>query len=213
MEVEQPMHIYEYTKLQLNENEFNNLVFMNAPSHWKDDAKNHKFLICICGSPLNEVVDKLTKESGIDLNSATAAKVFEKVFHIKETSKKGKRQSWFQRQLNMSKEFEKNKMNDLWIRNLRPSERKDNPNGSFYIQDGICRSLVYAMKIKHEGVTYCPVKAIHATSWDLATGFFFNHRPKTAKALEHNGVLKHQKNLIKTFTLPSNIQINMYERD
>lgn len=207
------MHVYEYTKLQLNEVEFNNLVFMNAPRHWKEDDENHKFLNCICGTPLYKVVDKLIKESGIDPNDATATKVFENVRHIKATSKNEKRKSWFNRQFKMSDTFDIKKMDDLWIRNLTESERKDNPNGSFYIRDGICRSTVYAMKVKLKELTYCPIKAIHATSWELTTGIFFNNKPKSAEKLEHNGELTSRKNLIKELELSSNIQINMYERN
>lgn len=207
------MHIYEYTKLQLNEKEFRNLVFMHAPRRWKDDAENHKFLICICRSPLYKVVERLIKESGADPNNATATDVFENVLHIKATNRNRERQSWFKRQLRMSKEFDKEQMNELWIRNLTTNERKDNLNGSFYIQDGICRSTVYAMKVKLKELPYSPVNAMHATSWNLATGIFLQSLPQKAEELEADGEFQYNKKIINEYTLPVGIQINTYERE
>ena len=81
-------------------------------------------------------------------------------------------------------------MRELWIRNLtdyREGERESCPEGSFYIEDGNHRALVYAVILEcGNGVSYENVKALHATSWDIADGIL-GHPCQPAKALERDG--------------------------
>ena len=89
-------------------------------------------------------------------------------------------------------------MDRLWIRNPTHwqngngewvGERIEKPECSFYITDGNHRALVYAMYIACSKDAYEPVKALHATSWDIASGIL-GWQPQAAQALEHDGKLK-----------------------
>ena len=116
--------------------------------------------------------------------------------------------------MRISQCFDKDRMGELWIRNLSNysgGEREECPTGSFYVEDGNHRALVYAMYIACGRMEYSPVDAIHATSWDLASGIL-NFRPQRAASLEHNGELQNKKRLGNEFQLPIGIQINTYER-
>ena len=79
------------------------------------------------------------------------------------------------------------------------------------MEDGNHRALVYAMYIELWEMDYNPVDAIHAMSWDIATGIL-NFRPEKAASLEHNGELEDKKRLRKEFTLPIGMQIKTYKR-
>ena len=202
--------LYELTKLRLDEKEFFNLIFMNAPSKWENDEKNHKFLLCICKTTLKDVIEKIINKSGIDRQNTTPTQIFESI----DVSAIGEPQPWFQSHAKISRFFDENKMGDLWVRNLSKysgGERENCLNGSFYLDDGNHRALVYAMYVKLGKMNYSPVNAMHATSWDIATGVL-GFRPERAKSLEHEGKLQHPKHLIQEFTLPIGIEINTYKR-
>ncbi len=202
--------LYELTKLRLDEEEFFNLLFMNAPSKWENDEKNHKFLLCICKTTLKDVVEKVINKSGIDRQKATPTQIFESI----DVSAIGEPHPWFYHHAEISRKFDKNKIGDLWIRNLSNypgGERENCPNGSFYLDDGNHRALVYALYIKLGKMVYSPVDAMHATSWDIATGVL-GFRPERTASLEHQGKLQHPKHLIKKVTLPIGIEINTYKR-
>lgn len=201
--------LYEFTKLRLTKDEFFNLVFMNEPPHWKDNPEKYKFLLSLCGRSLKTVVKKVKKESSYEGQNPTD--VFK---GINVVSKDGGN-PWFQRHVKISQDFDKKRMDKLWIRNLSdyPGGEKDKcPSGSFYVEDGNHRALVYAMYIKLGKVEYSSVDAIHATSWDIAAGIL-NFLPERAASLEYNGELQDKKRLRKEFFLPIGIQINTYERD
>ena len=200
--------LYEFTKLELSEEEFFNLVFMNAPPAWEDRPEKHKFLLSICRVPLKEVVKKVVKESSYNGDDPT--EVFKNIDVVTESSSK----PWFERHVRISQCFDKDRMGELWIRNLSNysgGEREECPTGSFYVEDGNHRALVYAMYIACGRMEYSPVDAIHATSWDLASGIL-NFRPQRAASLEHDGELQDKKDLGNEFQLPIGIQINTYER-
>lgn len=102
---------------------------------------------------------------------------------------------WFRDHMLLSKGFEKEVMGELWIRNLTDydgGERWNCGNGSFYIEDGNHRALVYAMILEcnkeNDDFSYDPVKALHATSWDIADGIL-GHSCQPAHALELDGKL------------------------
>ena len=207
--------LYEFTKLKLSEEEFFNLVFMNASPSWKSKPDEHKFLLSICGVSLKEVVKKVVEEASYDGSDPT--EVFRNIDVVTESSNK----PWFERHVCISQCFDKDRMGELWIRNLsdyvdqngkREGERKKCPAGSFYVDDGNHRALVYAMHIKFGKMRYNSVNAIHATSWDITSGVL-NFRPQRAASLEYNGELQDQKTLSKEFQLPIGIQIKTYKRD
>lgn len=201
--------LYEFTQLELSEDEFFNLVFMNAPGTWKNKPEEHKFLLSICKVPLKAVVEKVIAESSYSGHDPT--KVFKNIDVVAESEDK----PWFEHHANISRGFDKDRMGELWIRNLSNysgGEREECPTGSFYVEDGNHRALVYAMYIKFGKMDYSPVEAIHATSWDIATGIL-NFRPEKAVSLEHNGHLQDKKLLRGKSELPIGIQINTYERN
>ncbi|MYA70599.1 hypothetical protein F4009_24230 [Candidatus Poribacteria bacterium] len=206
--------LYEFTKLKLSEEEFFNLVFMNASPSWESKPDEHKFLLSICGVSLKEVVKKVVEESSY--NGSNPTEVFRNIDVVTESSNK----PWFERHVSISQCFDKDRMGELWIRNLsdyvgrngkRAGERKKCPGGSFYVDDGNHRALVYAMHIKFGKMRYNSVNAIHATSWDLASGIL-NFRPERAASLEHSGELQDKKILRNEFQLPIGIQIKTYKR-
>lgn len=201
--------LYEFTRLRLERCEFDNLVFMNAPGSWKAEPKKNRFLLSICRLTLKEVVEKVIEESTFKGDNPT--KVFNNIDN--------ERSSWFEPHANISLSFDKSRMGNLWIRNLSSysnpqgkGERQDCPNGSFYVDDGNHRALVYAMYVRLGKMEYTPVDAIHATSWDIATGIL-DFRPERAASLEYNGELQDTKSLRKEFQLPIGIQVKTYKRD
>lgn len=206
--------LYEFTKLTLSEDEFFNLVFMNASPSWESKPDEHKFLLSICGISLKKAVKKVVGESSY--NGSVPTEVFRNIDVVTESSNK----PWFERHVSISQCFDKNRMGELWIRNLsdyvgpdrKPAgERNKCPTGSFYVDDGNHRALVYAMYIEFGKMEYSPVDAIHATSWDLASGIL-NFQPQRADSLEHNGELQDKKILRSEFQLPIGIRIKTYKR-
>ena len=167
---------YEFTKFDLTENEFNNLVFMGAPSSWKEcknENKSYNFLYDLCHKPLKYVLKKVMR----DTNYSDPNLVFENLLDI---TAKDEDYPWFLQHLRISRHFNKELMGRLWVRNLTDYEGGANeddkcekykcPEGSFYMEDGNHRALVYAVHIACGVETYRPVKVLHATSWDIANG-------------------------------------------
>ncbi len=187
---------YEFTKFDLTEDEFNNLVFMGAPSHWKEaknESKSCNFLYDLCHKPLKYVVEKVMRGA----KHSDPNMVFERLLDIKT---KDEAYPWFLQHLRISQHFNKELMDRLWIRNLtkyddvgKPEgnkcERTKCPDGSFYLEDGNHRALVYAVHIVCGAESYRPVKVLHATSWDIANGIL-GHPCQPTKAIEDNGRLK-----------------------
>ena len=154
------------------------------------------------------MLKKVVKESSYNGDDPT--EVFKNIDVVTESSSK----PWFERHVRISQCFDKDRMGELWIRNLSNysgGEREECPTGSFYVEDGNHRALVYAMYIKFGKMEYSPVDAIHAMSWDLASGIL-NFRPQRAASLEHDGELQDKKDLRNEFQLPIGIQINTYKR-
>ena len=136
--------LYEFTELQLSEDEFFNLVFMNAPPSWEKKPKEHQFLLSLCKTSLKDVVKKVKEESSFKGRNPT--EVFGNIGVIAEDES----EPWFQHHVDISQSFDKNRMGELWIRNLSNydgGEKETCPNGSFYMEDGNHRALVYAMYI------------------------------------------------------------------
>ena len=181
---------------------------MNASPSWENKPDVHKFLLSICGISLKEVVKKVVKESSYNGDDPT--EIFKNIDAVAE----GENEPWFKHHANISQDFEKDRMGELWIRNLSNysgGEREKCLTGSFYVEDGNHRALVYAMYVKFGKVEYNPVDAIHATSWDIATGVL-GFRPERTASLENDGEIQVEKRLQEEFNLPIGIQIKTYER-
>ena len=230
--------LYEFTELQLDKEEFDNLVFMNAPPWWEEHyfpnypfEEEQKFLLSLCCQPLKEVVIKVMERAGIEKNSLTptvvkvgessgqqlnSTTIFEKLLDISARDKGGSSElePWFKSHENLSRCFNKDLMPPIWIRNLSDheyGERKKCPNGTFYIEDGNTRALIYALKVALEKVEYTPFPAIHATSWGIAAEIL-DHLPQKASELENNGVLPYKKHFKNGVRLPIGIRVDTYER-
>ena len=195
--------MYEYTKLQLTENEFNNLVFMGAPPWWTNEEEyapwcdqekcpkppvleEHKYLHSLCLKPLNYVVQKVIERSGLDRRNLNPTEVFEKIDLIARYDK----HPWFKQYVCLSRGFCKSLMGQIWIRNLTPHERNHCSSKTFYIEDGNHRALVYATHIACGTATYETVEAIHATSWEEGASKKFCHSVQPPSNLENNGKLQ-----------------------
>lgn len=192
---------YELTEFELTEkDDFDNLVFMGAPSTWKEsknESTSYKFLYDLCHKPLKYVVEKVMRGE----KHSDPTLVFEELLDIKA---KNEEYPWFLPHMRISQHFNKELMDRLWIRNLTKyddgdkneddkCERNKCPEGSFYMEDGNHRALVYAVHIACGVKTYRPVKVLHATSWDIANGLL-GHSCQPAKAIENNGKLKLKDN-------------------
>ena len=78
------------------------------------------------------------------------------------TSMKNK---WFAGCIAMNGTFDPRLLRELWVRDLLPHEKNQSPNGTYYIEDGSHRSLVYALNLEFNVVEYIPVKIIWCKSW------------------------------------------------
>jgi hypothetical protein len=196
--------MYKFTKLQLTENEFNNLAFMGPPPWWIGEEEypdwynkekcpklpvqeEHKFLHSLCLKPFKHVVQKVIERSGLDGQNLKPTEVFENIDIIARYDK----EPWFKQHTYLSRHFRKSLMGTIWIRNLAPNERNQCSSKTFYVEDGNHRALVYAAHIACGVTTYEPVEAIHATSWEPASKTL-GHSVQPATVLENNGKL--QKN-------------------
>ena len=93
--------LYEFTELCFEKDEFDNLVFMNAPPDWESRPEKHKFLLSICKVTLRKVVEKVIKESNYEGNNPT--KVFENIDVIAESEDR----PWFEPHVHISRSFDK----------------------------------------------------------------------------------------------------------
>ena len=216
--------LYDFTKLYLKKCEFDNLVFMGPPSWWYNEeeyppgwdkekdpepppiGKDTEFLVSLCYNPLKDVVNKVIDKSGLRGQNLTPTEVFENM----DVIARGEKYPWFKPHARLSRCFNKGLMDKLWIRNLTRHERESAQNGSFYTEDGNHRALVYALYIELTEMEYKPVKAIHATSWDIASGIL-GHLPQPAHALEKDGKLERNKHRKEKFSLPIGIDIQVNE--
>lgn len=199
--------MYEFTNLQLSREEFNNLVFMGPPSSWKKEKQKHEFLLSLSYKNLKYVAQKVIEKAGIKGRDPNPTEVFENIDIIPA----GDETPWFKRHACLSQHFHKSLMGKIWIRNLTKfegGERDKCPTGTFYIEDGNHRALVYAVHIECGTATYEPMDAIHATSWDLASGIL-GHPVQSAHVLENNGRLQdNNRRLVSQFCM----HLDRYER-
>ena len=188
---------YEFTEVELTHTEFNNLVFMGPPPIWrkyKDEDEKLSFLHDLCFKPLKDVVQRVMKRSRFSgktiLDPTDVFKSLnEQNIRSKNDDGSDANRPWFRDHEILCDGFKKEVMGQLWIRNLTQyegGERTLCPDGSFYIEDGNHRALVYGVRLALDKENYEPVKALHATSWDIADGIL-GHPCQAADNLEHGG--------------------------
>ena len=192
--------MYKFTKLDLTEEEFFNLHFMNSPPC----GFQNDFLDSICSLPLKHVADKVIKESRYNGDDPT------KIFRGIDAKPKNETTPWFEHHALISEHFHRKLMDRLWIRNLmkgESGERCKQPECSFYVVDGNHRALVYAVHVLCGKESYQPVKALHGTSWDIASGIL-GWQPNPASALENDGKLIGRTG---TYKCQLHMHIELYE--
>ena len=194
---------YEYTKLELNKEEFENLIFMGPPPIWEKHPQEHSFLLSLCFKPLKDVVRLVMEETHKEKTSALS--VFEGLQHIKVRNEEV---SWFKKHFSISRAFDKSLMDRLWIRNITKGGREKESGGQFYLQDGNHRALVYAVALRCSGLSYEKVEALHATSWDIVQGIL-GYSIQSAHELENEGIFNQGGRYeVSGFDAP----ITLYER-
>ena len=138
----------EFTRLELTENQFNNLVFMGPPPWWTekdryppwcDPGKTPKqpvregdrFLHDLGFKPLHHVAQKVIERSGLEGQKLDPTKVFKNI----DIRARYDRDPWFGRHAHLSQSFHKMLMSAIWIRNLASHERNEsNQDSKFYIE-------------------------------------------------------------------------------
>jgi len=163
---------YEFTNMNLSREEFDKLIFMVNPREWEDHPHDpsYKFLLGICYNQLKDVVQKVINES--ENVAKSAVEVFRGLRHIRV--KEGDH-PWFERHLILAEHFNKSLMTKLRIRNRTEGGPEQDSGGNFYIQDGIHRALVYAVRVECGEEKYDDVEVLHASSWDVAMGILAYH--------------------------------------
>ena len=143
----------EFSERKLCCKQFRDLVFMLAP---KEENWEMKFPLrhLLCGTTLETIVNlKKIRHKG---NNPI------EIFH--ELSKED---DWFKRHFVLSTRFDPRLMGHLWIRDLRTHGEEQHIKGSFYIEDGGHRALVYALYLACGQLDYnkIPVVTYHAATW------------------------------------------------
>lgn len=212
--------LYDFTEVLLDKEEFDNLVFMNPPPWWEEHSfpnnpltEEQSFLVCLCRRPLKEVVQKVKKRAGYEERGGNSPAIFKELLNITARAKDGsdEQRPWFMDHKELNQGFKKDFMPPIWIRNLSSDERKSCPDGTYYIEDGNTRSLIYMLKVILEEEKYTPFPAIHATSWGIAAEIL-GHLPQKASQLENNGVFPYKRRFKEGVRLPIGIRVDTYER-
>lgn len=144
----------KFCEKELSAKEFHRLVFMQAPSkeNWE---KSFPLRNSICGKSLETIVEKIKNKGSNPVE----------IFH-----KLSKGDDWFEQYLVRSVRFDPRLMGHLWVRDLRAFEEERGINGSFYIEDGSHRALVYALYLAfpEQELDYdkTPVMVYHAKTWE-----------------------------------------------
>ena len=144
-----------YETINLDEAQFRNLVFMEANNYvW---LANHELVgkLTPCGEPrtLQDVVERIVTEYG----GLSSIEIFKRL---------SDNEPWFDGCFITSARFDYRLLGELKIRCLNEKEETDSPNGSFYLEDGNHRALVYLMFLRlGEIKEYKPVRAIWSKDW------------------------------------------------
>ena len=146
----------EYSTCCLNEAQFHNLVFMGTNKTVWDNNQ--------------ELVNKLTPES----EPRTLKVVVERILTeypyalpIKIFKHLSIDEPWFEGCFIASARFDPRLFGELKIRPLDMEEKRISPDGSFYLEDGNHRALVYAVFLRLNIIKqYKPVRAIISDDWE-----------------------------------------------
>ena len=144
----------EYETTCLNEEDFRNLVFMEANNYvW---LANHELVGKLTpqgeSRTLQDVVERIVTEYGNRL----PIEIFKRLSEC---------EPWFDGCFIMSARFDCRLLGELKIRPLKEQEEKDSPCGSFYLEDGNHRALVYLVFLHLGLIDYKPVRAIVSEDW------------------------------------------------
>ena len=141
----------EFCELELCSKQFHDLVFMLAPKeeNWEVEFPSRNLL---CGETIG------TNVKNIRHKGKSPVEIFDEL---------SEKDDWFESYLVLSARFDPRLMGHLWIRDLRTHEKEQEIKGSFYIEDGCHRALVYALYLAFEHLDYdkAPVMAYHTTTW------------------------------------------------
>ena len=149
------MEAAEYKCFSLDEEKFRNLVFMHTNDYvWllNDDLVNR---LTPEGESrtLQDVLNRIVTE--YDCNSPI--EIFKQLSQI---------EPWFDECFIMSARFDYRLLGELKIRPLTEHEESGSPNGSFYLEDGNHRALVYLIFLHFGEIKeYKPVRATFCKSW------------------------------------------------
>lgn len=72
---------------------------------------------------------------------------------------------WFAGCIAMNGTFDPRLIRELWVRDLLKHEKNQSANGTYYIEDGSHRALVYALNLDFNVVEYIPIKVRWCKSW------------------------------------------------
>lgn len=145
----------EYKEIHLDEAQFCNLVFM--------EANNYVWLVNDClvrkltppgeSRRLRDVVRRIEDEYG----RGSPIEIFKRLSGD---------EPWFDDCFFMSARFDERLLGKLKIRDLNEQEKKDSPKGSYYLEDGNHRALVYLVFLCFGVIKeYKPVRAIFSKDW------------------------------------------------
>ena len=147
----------EYQTICLDEAQFRNLVFMGTNDYvWLSNQ---------------ELVDKLTPNDKSRTLEDVASRIIKEYPDDDSPIKLFKRLSdnepWFDGCFITSARFDYRLLGELKIRPLNEKEKKDSPDGSFYLEDGNHRALVYLVFLRLDLIKeYKPVRAIWSKDWE-----------------------------------------------
>ena len=146
----------EYDRFYLNEFQFNNLVFMEANDTVWD--KNQ------------ELVDTLTPNGEPRTLRAVTDRILQAYPHsqpIKIFKHLSEHEPWFDGCFILSARFDYRLLGELKVRPLTVWGKRHSSPGSFYLEDGNHRALVYAVFLRLEASNeYNPVRAIWSSDWE-----------------------------------------------
>ena len=145
----------EYSTCCLNEVQFNNLVFMGTNATVWDNNQ--------------ELVNKLTPKSEPRTLKVVAERILTEYPYdlpIQIFKHLSKDEPWFEGCFIVSARFDCRLLGELKVRPLVSKEKDLSPAGSFYLEDGNHRALVYAVFLRLDKKTeYKPVRAVCCKDW------------------------------------------------
>ena len=156
---EEYRHKIERTRYKiccLSEKEFNSLVFMEANDTVWD--KNQELVNKLTpkgeSRTIQDVVERIVREYPHEL----PIKIFK---HLSED------EPWFDGCFTVSARFDPRLLGELKVRPLTDEERTRSSEGSFYLEDGNHRALVYAMFLRLGIIKeYESVRVIFSEDWE-----------------------------------------------